>query len=121
MTTQTQSKPYLLYIIIFLLSVIIIGGWFKQNSRDTKELEKQLIKSEKRVDSLNTANIKLSKEITVIFAQIRGLNIKLQNNQTELNNLKKEYQQKENEIDLYNYNQLIKLFEDRYNIKLPQE
>lgn len=121
MITQTQSKPYLLYLIILLLSVIIIGGWFKWNNSDIRELEKQLIKSEKRVDSLSMVNSGLNSEITLISAQIRGINNQLNRNKNELNNLKEEHRLKQQEINLYNYYELVRFYENRYNQKLPQE
>jgi peptidoglycan hydrolase CwlO-like protein len=117
MTTK-QQKPYLLYLIIILLSVIIISGWFKWDNRGTKELEKQLIISEKRVDSLNMVNKGLSSEISVISAQINKLNTQLYQNKNEIDNLKQEYRLKQEEIDLYDYNNLIEFFNTRYNTNI---
>jgi len=107
-------NPILLYCIIFLLSVIIIGGWFNYKPFDSTQIENQLKINEKKIDSLNNISFIRSEEINVLKQDIQFLNGKLNTNSKELKNLKKELNEQNNIIDNYSYNELYMSITNRY-------
>lgn len=109
------SKITVLYFIIFLLIIIIVGGWFKYQSTDTSLLEDRIKKSELKIDSLSNINSGLNSEVIYLKKDIQFLNIKLNNNSRELNNLKKDIDEKIKNVDTYSYDQLLLFFSNRYN------
>jgi peptidoglycan hydrolase CwlO-like protein len=109
------SSTKILYLIIFLLLVIIVGGWFKYQSTDTSLFEDRLKKSELKIDSLSNENSGLKLQVIDLNKDIHILNGKLNTNSKEINNLKKDIDEKIKNVDTYSYDQLLLFFSNRYN------
>lgn len=107
-------NPILLYCIIFLLSIVIIGGWFNYKPFDSTKIENQLKISEKKQDSLNNISLIRNQEIIDLNQYIQLLNGKLNTNSKELKNLKQELNEQKNIIDTYSYNELYLSISNRY-------
>lgn len=101
-------------MIIFLLLVIIVGGWFKYQSTDTSLFEDRLKKSELKIDSLSNENSGLKLQVIDLNKDIYILNNKLNTNSKELNNLKKDFNEKDKNIDTYSYDTLYNAVSRRY-------
>lgn len=108
------SNPIILYCIIFLLSIIIIGGWFNYTPFDPTQIENQLKISEKKQDSLNNISLIRNQEIIGLKQDIQLLNGKLNTNSKEIKNLKQELNEQENIIDTYSYDELYMSITNRY-------
>lgn len=109
------SKPIFLYLVIFLLLVIIIGGWFRYKPTDISELESKIKKSELKIDSLSLINSGLNSKIIDLKQDIQFLNDKLDDNLKELDNNQKEFNEKDKNIDTYSYDQLYNDVTRRYS------
>jgi len=109
------SSTKILYLIIFLLLVIIIGGWFKYQSTENSLFEDRLKKSELKKDSLSNENSSLKSQVIDLNKDIHILNGKLNTNSKEINNLKKDIDEKIKNVDTYSYDQLLLFFSNRYN------
>lgn len=108
------SKPIIvLYIIIFTLLIIIVGGWFKNNSNYT-ELENKIKQSDKKIDSLSILNKDLDKKVYYYEQHIFEIDNKLNNNNKKLNELKKDINEKVNDVDTYSYDRLYDEITGRY-------
>jgi predicted negative regulator of RcsB-dependent stress response len=110
-----SKKDIVLYVVIFLLSIIIIGGWFNYKPFDSTQIENQLKISEKKQDSLNNISLIRKQEIVVLKQDIQLLNGKLDTNSKELKNLKQELNEQENIIDTYSYDELYMSITGRYS------
>ena len=110
-----SKKNLLHYIIIFILVIVIIGGWLNYKPFDSTELENRITQSEIRYDSISKEN-KLFKDKIIYFEdKIKDIDIKLNKNYIQINNLKQEVDEKVNAIDTYSYDKLKQFITDRYN------
>jgi len=109
-----NKSNFILYLIIIILSVIIIRGYNKEDI-NTKSIENQLISNQAKIDSLNDINSNLNNEIQLIRVDLRYINTQLQTNKNELNNLKEENKIKQQQIDNYDYYQLMDFINIRYS------
>ena len=109
-----NKSNFILYLIIIILSVIIIRGCNKEDI-NIKSIENQLISNQAKIDSLNDINSNLNNEIQLIRVDLRYINTQLQTNKNELNNLKEDNKIKQQQIDNYDYYQLMDFINTRYS------
>ena len=105
--------PYI--VIVFLLLLLMV----KCNNTDKLEVEKAILKkniveSNKKVSILLKKNDSVQKSINRFKDTIAFLDIQNQKKQDEILKLQEERRKKQEEVSIYNNDQLVKFYIDRY-------
>jgi uncharacterized membrane protein len=104
-------------LIVYLLVLLSVNNpsEFKQVKQENQKLELKIDSLNKNQLELNNKIIQLENSQTVYYHQIDSNNMLIKNNISEMNKIKKLYNEKISSVDSYNTHDLDSFFTNRYS------
>ena len=122
---MSSNTPYiqkvLINIILFSLAVSILYILFGPEDKSyINEYNLKMESLETKIDSLHNVNNDLVVEIETLNTQIVVLDQEISKQESKIVTLKKQTNEKVNNVDLYRYDELERFFTERYRQYIDQ-
>ena len=116
-----SSKERFLYIaIVFFGAYYLINMYSSNEDEYINEYNSKIEALESKINSLHSINEELTLEIDTLNGQIIKLDQEISKQDSKIVILKKQTNEKVNNVDLYRYDELEQFFTERYRQHIDQ-